>query len=106
MTVDRDTTAESERAAPVAEVSSADDTRRAKADDTRRTDGAAATPTVSTATVVAYAVAGAAVLGWFLFGWLVLQQGFIDSLGESAGAAFALLLIVSIVGTVRRGRRR
>ncbi|MEV0329617.1 hypothetical protein AB0H63_24685 [Micromonospora echinospora] len=61
---------------------------------------------MSTATVVAYAVAGAAVLGWFLFGWLVLQQGFVDSLGESAGAAFALLLIVSIVGTVRRGRRR
>ncbi|WBB77862.1 hypothetical protein O7606_16480 [Micromonospora sp. WMMD882] len=63
-------------------------------------------PEVSTATVVAYAVAGAAVLGWFLFGWLVLRQGFIDSVGESAGAAFALLLIVSIVGTVRRARRR
>ncbi|WP_416901490.1 hypothetical protein [Micromonospora echinospora] len=99
MTVDRDTTAESERnAAPVAEVPSGDDTRRSA--------GAARTPTVSTATVVAYAVAGAAVLGWFLFGWLVLQQGFVDSLGESAGAAFALLLVVSIVGTVRRGRRR
>ncbi|GLY26314.1 hypothetical protein Misp04_60450 [Micromonospora sp. NBRC 101691] len=107
MTVDRDTTAESERnAAPVAEVPSGDDTRRTGADDTRRSDGAAGTPTVSTATVVAYAVAGAAVLGWFLFGWLVLQQGFVDSLGESAGAAFALLLVVSIVGTVRRGRRR
>nr|WP_145822207.1 hypothetical protein [Micromonospora sagamiensis] len=76
------------------------------ADDPRRTGGAAATSTVSTATVVAYAVAGAAVLGWFLFGWLVLRQGFVDSVGESAGAAFALLLIVSIVGTVRRGRRR
>jgi hypothetical protein len=63
-------------------------------------------PEVSAATVVAYALAGAAILGWFLFGWLVLQQGFIDSVGESAGAAFALLLIVSIVGTFRRGRRR
>lgn len=61
---------------------------------------------VSTATVVAYAAAGAAILGWFLFGWLVLEQGFVDSVGESAGAAFALLLIVSIVGTVRRSRRR
>ncbi|MFI6821525.1 hypothetical protein ACIBJE_11320 [Micromonospora sp. NPDC050187] len=100
MTVDRDTTAESERdAAPVA-------AGVPSADDTRRTDEAAATSTVSTVTVVAYAVAGAAVLGWFLFGWLVLQQGFVDSLGESAGAAFALLLVVSIVGTVRRGRRR
>ncbi|MFE0588577.1 hypothetical protein [Micromonospora echinospora] len=107
MTVDRDTTAESERVVPVAAgMSSADDTRRTEAAGTRHTDRATAPPTVSTATVVAYAVAGAAVLGWFLFGWLVLEQGFVDSLGESAGAAFALLLIVSIVGTVRRGRRR
>ncbi|WDZ87993.1 hypothetical protein [Micromonospora cathayae] len=69
--------------------------------------GPAAPPeVVSTATVVAYALAGAAILGWFLFGWLVLQQGFIDSVGESAGAAFALLLVISIVGTFRRNRRR
>ena len=25
-------------------------------------------------------------VGWFLFGWLVLRQGFVDSVGESAGA--------------------
>lgn len=62
--------------------------------------------TVSTATVVAYAVAGAGILGWFLFGWLVLQQGFIDSVGEAAGTAFALLLAVSVIGTVRRHRNR
>lgn len=60
---------------------------------------------VSTATVVAYAAAAVVLVGWFLFGWLVLEQGFVDSVGESAGAGFALLLVVSVVGTVRRSRR-
>ncbi|MGQ5263357.1 hypothetical protein ACTWLT_21735 [Micromonospora sp. ZYX-F-536] len=60
---------------------------------------------VSRATVVAYAVAAALLVAWFLFGWLVLRQGFVDSVGESAGAGFALLLIISVVGTVRRSRR-
>ncbi|PZG15653.1 hypothetical protein C1I95_19175 [Micromonospora craterilacus] len=60
---------------------------------------------VSTATVVAYAAVGVLLFGWFLFGWLVLQQGFIDSVGEAAGTGFALLLLVAIVGSVRRNRR-
>ncbi|SCL24898.1 hypothetical protein GA0070616_3005 [Micromonospora nigra] len=60
---------------------------------------------VSTATVVAYAVAGVLLFGWFLFGWLVLQQGFVASIGEAAGTGFALMLVVAIVGTVRRERR-
>ncbi|MFI7518949.1 hypothetical protein [Micromonospora globbae] len=60
---------------------------------------------VSTGTVVAYLVAAVLLLGWFLFGWLVLRQGFVSSLGETAGTAFTLLLVVSIVGTVRRSRR-
>ncbi|PZF89239.1 hypothetical protein [Micromonospora deserti] len=63
------------------------------------------TERVSTATVVAYVVAGVILVGWFLFGWLVLRQGFVDSVGESAGAGFALLLIVSVIGTLRRSRR-
>ncbi|WP_405427989.1 hypothetical protein [Micromonospora sp. NBC_00617] len=60
---------------------------------------------VSRATVAAYALAAALLVGWFLFGWLVLRQGFVDSVGESAGAGFALLLAVSVVGTFRRSRR-
>ncbi|WKU03822.1 hypothetical protein [Micromonospora sp. HUAS LYJ1] len=70
-------------------------------------NGEQVTPTdeVSTATMVGYAVAGIAVVGWFLFGWLVQRQGFIDSVGEAAGTGFALLLIVSVIGTVRRSRR-
>ncbi|MEW2441558.1 hypothetical protein [Micromonospora marina] len=57
---------------------------------------------VPTAVVLAYAAAAAGVFGWFLFGLLVQQQGFVDSVGESAGAAFALLLAVSVIGTLRR----
>ncbi|SCL17810.1 hypothetical protein GA0070624_1383 [Micromonospora rhizosphaerae] len=60
---------------------------------------------VSTAALVGYAVAAAGLVGWFLFGLLVQRQGFVDSVGESAGAGFALLLAVSIIGTVRRSRR-
>ncbi|MBO4205061.1 hypothetical protein GSF22_03415 [Micromonospora echinofusca] len=66
--------------------------------------GAGSAP-VSRATLAAYAVAAVGLVGWFLFGWLVLQQGFVSSVGEAVGTAFALLLAVSIVGTVRRSRR-
>jgi hypothetical protein len=61
---------------------------------------------VSRTTAVWYAVVGAILFGWFLFGWLVLRQGFVDSAGESVGTAFALLVVVSVVGTLRAGRRR
>jgi hypothetical protein len=61
---------------------------------------------VGRVTVVWYSVVAAGLFGWFLFGWLVLRQGFVDSVGESAGSAFALLLVVSIVGTLRQSRRR
>ncbi|WP_089154474.1 hypothetical protein [Micromonospora sp. NBS 11-29] len=57
---------------------------------------------VSMAVMVGYAAAAVGVFGWFLFGLLVQRQGFVDSVGESAGAAFALLLAVSVVGTLRR----
>ena len=59
---------------------------------------------VSRATVIGYAVVAVGLVGWFLFGWLVERQGFVNSVGESAGTAFALLLVISIVGTVRRSR--
>ncbi|MBY8871784.1 hypothetical protein K7640_08010 [Micromonospora sp. PLK6-60] len=60
---------------------------------------------VPTAVLVGYVLAGVGVFGWFLFGWLVQQQGFIASVGESAGAAFALLLGVSVIASIRRGGR-
>ena len=61
---------------------------------------------VSRATVLAYSAVAVMLGSWFLFGWLVQQQGFVDSMGEALGAAFTLLLVVSVVGTVRRSRQR
>jgi hypothetical protein len=60
---------------------------------------------VSRATVVWYCLVGGLLVGWFFFGLLVQRQGFVDSAGESLGSAFALLLLVSIIGTVRRSLR-
>ncbi|MFF3853741.1 hypothetical protein [Micromonospora sp. NPDC002575] len=60
---------------------------------------------VSAAALLGYATAAVLLVGWFLYGWLVQRQGFVASVGESAGAGFALLLAVSVVGTVRRSRR-
>ncbi|SDZ38715.1 hypothetical protein SAMN05444365_11279 [Micromonospora pattaloongensis] len=69
------------------------------------TTGARPAAAVSRTTVICYAAVAALLLGWFFFGWLVLRQGFVDSAGEALGTGFALLLIVAIVGTVRRSRR-
>jgi hypothetical protein len=60
---------------------------------------------VTTAALLGYAIAGLGLFAWFLYGWLVQRQGFVDSVGESAGAGFALLLAVAVIGTVRRDRR-
>jgi hypothetical protein len=83
--------------------------REVRSEPDRRTMDRVATPSrtarVSRATVSGYVVVAILLVGWFLFGWLVTRQGFINSVGESAGTAFALLLIISIVGTVRASRR-
>ena len=60
---------------------------------------------VSTAALIGYAAAALGLIGWFLFGLLVQRQGFVDSVGESAGAGFGLLLAVSVIGTVRHNGR-
>ncbi|MGW4462920.1 hypothetical protein [Micromonospora sp. NPDC004704] len=59
---------------------------------------------VSRATLIGYATVAVGLVGWFLFGWLVERQGFVNSVGEAAGSAFTLLLVIAIVGTVRRSR--
>ncbi|WP_329106662.1 hypothetical protein OG792_01680 [Micromonospora sp. NBC_01699] len=59
---------------------------------------------VSRATLIGYATVAVALFGWFLFGWLVERQGFVNSVGEAAGTAFTLLLVIAIVGTLRRSR--
>ncbi|MFD2763664.1 hypothetical protein [Micromonospora eburnea] len=60
---------------------------------------------VSTAALIGYAIAAVGILGWFLFGLLVQRQGFVDSVGEAAGAAFGLLLAVSVVEMIRHNGR-
>ena len=60
---------------------------------------------VTKAALLGYAAAAVGLVGWFLFGLLVQRQGFVDSVGESAGAGFTLLLAVSVIGTVRRNGR-
>jgi hypothetical protein len=71
-------------------------------DDAGRTTSEA-TP-VPRAVVFAYGLLLAGILGWFLYGVLVQRQGLVDSVGESLGTGFGLLLLVSIVGAVRRSR--
>ncbi|MCW3814550.1 hypothetical protein ONA91_08770 [Micromonospora sp. DR5-3] len=60
---------------------------------------------VSPVALVGYAAAAAGIVGWFFFGLLVQRQGFVDSVGESAGAAFGLLLAVSVIGMIRHNGR-
>jgi hypothetical protein len=55
-------------------------------------------------TLALYAFMALFLLAWFLYGWLVQRQGFVNSVGESAGTGFATLLLVSIVGSIRRAR--
>ncbi|WP_320068165.1 hypothetical protein [Micromonospora sp. RTGN7] len=60
---------------------------------------------VSAVVLLGYATATVVIVAWFLYGWLVQQQGFVASVGEAAGAGSALLLAVSVIGTIRRSRR-
>ena len=68
----------------------------------RQVDRSAPAP-VPRIVVGLYLLLAVALFGWFLFGWLVQRQGFVNSVGESAGTGFALLLVIAIVGTIRRG---
>jgi len=43
--------------------------------------------------------------GWFLLSWRVQHSAVTDALGEAAGVAFALLVVVSVVGAIMSGRR-
>ena len=60
--------------------------------------------TVSRLTVASYTLMGLGLIAWFLYGWLVQRQGLINSIGETAGTGFAVLLLISIIGSVRRAR--
>jgi len=40
----------------------------------------------------------------FLFAWLILDRHVLDAAGESVGTAFALAVVVSVVGSIRQSR--
>ncbi len=97
MTVDSETLGEGRKAVPVGPTA-------------RTPSGAEPAPApsepvpVSPGVVVAYGLLLAGLLGWLLYGVFVQRQGLVDSVGESLGTGFALLLVISIVGSLRRGR--
>jgi hypothetical protein len=41
---------------------------------------------------------------WFLFAWLILDRHVLDAAGESVGTAFALGVVVSLIGALRAHR--
>jgi hypothetical protein len=43
-------------------------------------------------------------LVWFLFAWLILDRHVLDAAGESVGTAFALGVLLSVVGAIRGSR--
>ena len=49
-------------------------------------------------------VAGGLLVSWFLFAWLILDRHVLDAAGESVGTAFALAVVVSVVGSIRQSR--
>ncbi|GIF76175.1 hypothetical protein [Asanoa siamensis] len=59
---------------------------------------------VSRLAVVSYALLVVFLIAWFFYGWLVLRQGLIASIGESAGTGFATLVVISIIGSIRRAK--
>jgi hypothetical protein len=61
-------------------------------------------PAVSRALRISISVVCTALFVWFLFAWLILDRHFLDAAGESVGTAFALGLVVSLIGALRGSR--
>jgi hypothetical protein len=41
---------------------------------------------------------------WFFFAWLILDRHVLDAAGESVGTAFALGIVLSLIGALRSSR--
>jgi hypothetical protein len=66
-------------------------------DPTSRTTGSRTASAWTTAV-------GAGLFLWFLFAWLILDRHILDAAGESVGTAFALGVVVSLIGALRGSR--
>ena len=64
----------------------------------------ATTPALSPATKMWGGLVAVGLFLWFLFAWLILDRHLLDAAGESVGTAFALGVIVSLIGALRGSR--
>jgi len=64
----------------------------------------ATTPALSPAMKLWGGLVASGLFFWFLFAWLILDRHLLDAAGESVGTAFALGVIVSLVGALRGSR--
>ena len=71
--------------------------------DTHRDEEGSA-PTLSSTVKVWTSVVAVILVLWFLFAWLILDRHLLDAAGESVGTAFALGVILSLVGALRGSR--
>jgi hypothetical protein len=63
-------------------------------------------PRMSRLAVATACLVVVASLAWILVSWRMLRSPLIDAVGEAAGTVFLALLIVSVIGALRRSRRR
>jgi len=61
-------------------------------------------PAISTTAKFWTATVAVILFLWFLFAWLILDRHLLDAAGESVGTAFALGVILSLVGALRGSR--
>ena len=61
-------------------------------------------PELSTTVKWWVSVVAGLLFAWFLFAWLILERHFLDAAGESVGTAFALGIVVSLIGALRSHR--
>jgi hypothetical protein len=62
------------------------------------------TPWLPPRALIWVSIVGAALFLWFLFAWLILDRHLLDAAGESVGTAFALGVVVSLIGALRSSR--
>jgi hypothetical protein len=52
--------------------------------------------------IIGSAIVAVILVTWFFVSWLAMGRLAVDAAGESIGSGFALLLVVTLVGAVRR----
>jgi len=71
---------------------------------TERERAEEAQPGMSMSVKIWTSTIAAMLVTWFLVAWLILDRHVLDAAGESVGTAFALGILVSVIGAVRASR--